>query len=109
MNKTWTRIVIVVVAAAAVAFWVFFDRQRAPEQQMDAALNAMPAWQVIKEQEPALHQRILDQMAVQYNTAVIVVTHDNRIFDFAGRIDHMEDGRIVKSESRTPATPEASA
>jgi uncharacterized membrane protein YsdA (DUF1294 family) len=29
MNKTWTRIVIVVVAAAAVAFWVFFDRQRA--------------------------------------------------------------------------------
>ncbi|MBE8980635.1 topoisomerase II, partial [Escherichia coli] len=38
MNKTWTRIVIVVVVAAAVAFWVFFDRQRAPEQQMDAAL-----------------------------------------------------------------------
>lgn len=30
---------------------------------MDSALNAMPAWQVIKEQEPALHQRILDQMA----------------------------------------------
>ena len=30
---------------------------------MDNALNAMPAWQVIKEQEPALHQRILDQMA----------------------------------------------
>ena len=28
MNKTWTRIVIVVIAAAAVAFWVFFDRQR---------------------------------------------------------------------------------
>lgn len=63
MNKTWTRIVIVVIAAAAVAFWVFCDRQRAPERQMDNALNAMPAWQVIKEQEPALHQRILDQMA----------------------------------------------
>ncbi|ESN15800.1 hypothetical protein L370_01860 [Enterobacter sp. MGH 24] len=31
MNKTWTRIVIVVVAVAAVAFWVFFDKQRAPE------------------------------------------------------------------------------
>lgn len=63
MNKTWTRIMIVVIAAAAVAFWVFFDRQRAPERQMDNALNAMPAWQVIKEQEPALHQRILYQMA----------------------------------------------
>lgn len=28
MNKTWTRIVIVVIAAAAVAFWVYFDKQR---------------------------------------------------------------------------------
>ena len=61
MNKKWTRIVIIVIAAASVAFWVFFDRQRAPERQMDNALNAMPAWQVIKEQEPALHQRILDR------------------------------------------------
>ncbi len=25
MNKTWTRTVMVVVVAAAVAFWVFFD------------------------------------------------------------------------------------
>ncbi len=49
MNKTWTRIVIVVIAAAAVAFWVF-STGSAPEQQMDNALNAMPAWQVIKEQ-----------------------------------------------------------
>ena len=32
MNKTWTRTVMVVVVAAAVAFWVFFDRQRAPER-----------------------------------------------------------------------------
>ncbi|HBL4918276.1 TPA: topoisomerase II [Enterobacter hormaechei] len=63
MKKTWISTVIVIVAVAAVAFWVFFDRQRAPEQQMDTALNAMPAWQVIKEQEPALHKRILDQMA----------------------------------------------
>ena len=32
MNKKWTRIVSIVIAAAAVAFWVFFDRQRAPER-----------------------------------------------------------------------------
>ena len=32
MDKKWTRIVIIVIAAAAVAFWVFFDRQRAPER-----------------------------------------------------------------------------
>ena len=63
MKKTWISTVVVIVAVAAVAFWVFFDRQRAPEAQIDTTLNAMPAWQVIKEQEPALHQRILDQMA----------------------------------------------
>ena len=63
MKKTWISTVVVIVAAAAVAFWVFFDRQSAPEAQIDTTLNAMPAWQVIKEQEPALHQRILDQMA----------------------------------------------
>lgn len=65
MNKTWIRIVVMTLLAAVVAFWVYFDKQRQhpPEQQLDATLNAMPAWQVIKEQEPVLHQRILDQMA----------------------------------------------
>lgn len=65
MNKTWIRIVVVTLLAAVVAFWVYFDKQRqhTPEQQLDSTLNAMPAWQVIKEQEPVLHQRILDQMA----------------------------------------------
>ncbi|MEH0886435.1 topoisomerase II [Enterobacter sp. UNJFSC 003] len=66
MNKTWIRTIMVVVVAAAVAFWVFFDKQRqqhTPEQQLETTLNTMPAWQVIKEQEPALHQRILDQIA----------------------------------------------
>ncbi len=65
MNKTWIRIVVVTLLAAVVAFWVYFDKQRqhTPEQQFDSTLNAMPAWQVIKEQEPVLHQRILDQMA----------------------------------------------
>lgn len=68
-EKTWISTVVVIVAAAAVAFWVFFDRQRAPEAQIDTTLNAMPARQVIKEQEPALHQRILDQMAALQKAA----------------------------------------
>ena len=65
MNKTWIRIVVVIVVAAAVAFWVYFDKQRmqqTPEQQLDTTLNAMPAWQVIKEQEPAFQQRIREQI-----------------------------------------------
>ncbi|MGV2813141.1 topoisomerase II [Enterobacter cancerogenus] len=64
MKKTWIGTVVVVVVAAAVAFWVFFDKQQqSAEQQLNATLNEMPAWQVIKEQEPVLHQRILEQIA----------------------------------------------
>jgi hypothetical protein len=65
MKKTWIRIVVVAVVAAAVAFWVYFDKQRLqqdPERQLDTTLNAMPAWQVLKEQEPALQKRIREQI-----------------------------------------------
>jgi putative ABC transport system ATP-binding protein len=41
----------------------------------------------------------LTQVAVRPDRAVIVVTHDNRIFGFADRIAHMEDGRIVQVET----------
>jgi putative ABC transport system ATP-binding protein len=37
---------------------------------------------------------LLRNVAVQPNRAVVVVTHDNRIFDFGDRIAHMEDGRV---------------
>ena len=42
---------------------------------------------------------VLLQVAVQPDRAVIVVTHDNRIFGFADRIASMEDGRIVRVET----------
>ncbi|MFS8136981.1 MAG: ABC transporter ATP-binding protein [Thermomonas sp.] len=38
---------------------------------------------------------LLRDVARTPERALIVVTHDNRIFDFADRIAHMEDGRIV--------------
>ncbi|MDX1963896.1 MAG: ABC transporter ATP-binding protein [Pirellulales bacterium] len=38
--------------------------------------------------------QLLRQVAVQPNRAVVVVTHDNRIFEFGDRIAHMEDGRV---------------
>src|SRR5216117_250694 len=45
--------------------------------------------------------------AVHPDRAVIVVTHDTRVFHHADAIAHMDDGRIVKTESREPlATPE---
>jgi putative ABC transport system ATP-binding protein len=41
---------------------------------------------------------LLTKVAVRHDRAVIVVTHDSRVFDFADRIAHMDDGRIVKTE-----------
>jgi hypothetical protein len=74
-----------------------FDRQRAPERQMDNALNAMPAWQVIKEQEPALHQRILDQMAALQKAG----EPEQQIIDtIQPQILHLQMSRL-----QTPRTP----
>ena len=44
---------------------------------------------------------LLRRVAVQPGRAVIVVTHDNRVFEFGDRIIHMSDGRIERVE--TPA------
>jgi putative ABC transport system ATP-binding protein len=41
---------------------------------------------------------LLTKVAVREDRAVVVVTHDSRVFDFADRIAHMDDGRIVKTE-----------
>lgn len=38
---------------------------------------------------------VLKQLAVGSDRALVIVTHDSRIHDFADRIAHMEDGRIV--------------
>ena len=39
---------------------------------------------------------ILRNVALAPERALIVVTHDNRIFDFADRTARMEDGKIVE-------------
>lgn len=41
---------------------------------------------------------VLRHTALAENRALIIVTHDNRIFDFADRIARMDDGRIVLVE-----------
>jgi putative ABC transport system ATP-binding protein len=43
---------------------------------------------------------LLGQVALQPDRAVIVVTHDNRIFEFGDRIIHMSDGRVERIEGR---------
>ncbi len=41
---------------------------------------------------------LLSSTAVRPDRAVIIVTHDARIFDFADQIAHMDDGRITSLE-----------
>jgi putative ABC transport system ATP-binding protein len=41
---------------------------------------------------------LLSRVAVRPDRAVIVVTHDSRVFEFADTIAHMNDGRIVAVE-----------
>ena len=43
---------------------------------------------------------LLREAAVRPDRAVVVVTHDNRVFHFGDRIAHMDDGRIVEIEDR---------
>lgn len=43
---------------------------------------------------------LFSEIALRSDRALIVVTHDNRIFDFADVITHMEDGRAVGEERK---------
>jgi putative ABC transport system ATP-binding protein len=48
---------------------------------------------------------LLRRVALQPDRAVIVVTHDNRVFNFGDRIAYLEDGRVVRVESNRPERP----
>jgi putative ABC transport system ATP-binding protein len=43
---------------------------------------------------------LLRAAAVRPDRAVVVVTHDNRVFGFGDRIAHMDDGAMVRVEER---------
>ena len=45
---------------------------------------------------------LFSRVAVQPDRAVIVVTHDNRVFHFGQQIIHMSDGQIEKIEQQSP-------
>lgn len=44
---------------------------------------------------------LLKRVAVSPDRAVVVVTHDARVFKFADRIAYMDDGRIVKIDNHS--------
>lgn len=41
---------------------------------------------------------LMRETAVREDRALVIVTHDARIFDFADRIAHLDDGRVAKIE-----------
>jgi putative ABC transport system ATP-binding protein len=43
---------------------------------------------------------LLRRVALQSDRAVMVVTHDSRVFEFGDRIIHMSDGRVERVEQR---------
>jgi putative ABC transport system ATP-binding protein len=47
---------------------------------------------------------LLKAVAIEGDRAVIIVTHDSRIFEFADSMAEMEDGRIVSLERRNNET-----
>jgi putative ABC transport system ATP-binding protein len=44
-----------------------------------------------------VHANILNE-----RRCILIVTHDSRIYEYADRIMHMEDGRITGIEARSP-------
>jgi len=45
--------------------------------------------------------QILKEVAARPDRCVIIVTHDNRIFKYADRMTHMEDGRIHHTDTNS--------
>ncbi|HEX5228459.1 MAG TPA: hypothetical protein VFW44_12145, partial [Bryobacteraceae bacterium] len=50
---------------------------------------------------------LLREIGVGRDRALIIVTHDARIFSFADRIAKMDDGRIVELNSNHSSPPDA--
>jgi ABC-type ATPase involved in cell division len=85
------------------------------EQQRVAIARALvhePPLVICDEPTAALDARngeiVLDlfrQVARSPDRAVIIVTHDSRIFSYADRIARMDDGEIVEVHEQTQPTP----
>lgn len=91
-----------------------FPNQLSGGQQQRVAISRAlvhePSLLVCDEPTAALDQQtghsvmeLLRDAAVKPDRAVVVVTHDNRVFHFGDRIAHMDDGLIVKVEARAEA------
>lgn len=103
MRRVWTRIVVVAVVAAAVAVWVYYDKQRlqnTAENRLDTTLNAMPSWRVLKEVEPAFQERIRQQILTLHNAGeseqnIIDVVQPQILNLQMSRLQYAPDANVV--------------
>jgi putative ABC transport system ATP-binding protein len=74
------------------------------------ALVAHPAIVLADEPTAALDSKsgrdvvnLMQKLAREQGSTILLVTHDNRILDIADRIVHMEDGRLVNNSVKEKA------
>ncbi len=74
------------------------------------ALVAHPAIVLADEPTAALDSKsgrdvvnLMQKLAREQGSTILLVTHDNRILDIADRIVHMEDGRLVNNSTKPQA------
>ena len=74
------------------------------------ALVAHPAVVLADEPTAALDSKsgrdvvnLMQKLAREQGSTILLVTHDNRILDVADRIVHMEDGKLINNSSRNQA------
>ena len=75
----------------AIARALIHDPRLVVCDEPTSALDAKPGHKVME---------LFTEVAVRSDRALIVVTHDSRIFDFADVITHMEDGRAIGEERK---------
>jgi putative ABC transport system ATP-binding protein len=118
----WTRRKAMARAREVIERVGLADRADAPpsnlsggQQQRVAIARALihePPLLVCDEPTSALDARsghtimeLLRGVALEQDRAVVVVTHDPRVYEFGDRIANMEDGRVMSVEARTPNPP----
>lgn len=99
--KKGLRIAIAVVLGMVAAGWIYRDKAPNTEQQLDTALNSMPVWQVIKEQEPEFRKKVQDEMlALQKagkNEQQIIDTVQPKILHLQmARLQNAPDANVVE-------------
>ncbi|MEJ7616195.1 MAG: ABC transporter ATP-binding protein [Pyrinomonadaceae bacterium] len=76
----------------AIARAIVGDPEIILADELTAALDSMSGQAVME---------MMINLARQRNRAVVIVTHDDRVFKYADRIVHIEDGRIIETDVRT--------